>query len=106
MGYFSELDAEGAYRTCGEADEDRRCYPAEYRLATTQRATTPDVDKRYTFNGDDFDIFVSIDGDSPQYIGSAATRTQAEKRASDYVIDYFEYTHTPETVARLVMEGV
>ena len=68
--------------------------------------TTPDVNKRYTFNGDDFDIFVSIDGDEHQYIGSATTRTLAERKASDYVIDYFETRHTPEAVARLVMEGV
>lgn len=68
--------------------------------------TTPDVDKRYTFNGDDWDILVSIDGNEPQYIGSAATRTQAEKKASEYVIDYFETRHTPEAVARLVMATI
>lgn len=34
MGYFSELDAEGPYRTCGEADEARRFYPEEYAMAT------------------------------------------------------------------------
>jgi len=65
-----------------------------------------DVDKRYIFTGDDWDILVSIDGNEHQYIGSATTRTQAERRASDYVIDYFEYTHTPEAVARLVMAEV
>lgn len=37
MGYFSELDAEGPYRTCGEADEARRFYPDEYRIATQSR---------------------------------------------------------------------
>lgn len=39
MGHFSELHAEGPYRTCGEADEARRFYPEEYRIATTSGVT-------------------------------------------------------------------
>lgn len=39
MGYFSELHAEGPYRTCGEADEDRRFRPEEYAIATAPITT-------------------------------------------------------------------
>lgn len=42
MGYFSELHAEGPYRTCGEADEARRYYPEEYRMAVAACAVRGD----------------------------------------------------------------
>lgn len=63
-----------------------------------------DIAKDFRFNGDDYDIYVAIDGDTPQYIGSARTRTAAEQKASEYVIDYYTDAHTPEKAAQVVME--
>ena len=60
--------------------------------------------KRISYNKDtrDFDIYVGIDGPE-QYIGSASTRPQAEQRASEYVIAYYEDAYTPERAAQLIM---
>lgn len=50
MGFFSELDAEGPYRTCGEAEEDRRWYPEEYAIATQKRSSVSSVNLETIMN--------------------------------------------------------
>lgn len=63
-----------------------------------------DFTKTIEYNrvGNDYDVFVTIDGNE-EYLGSARTRALAEQRATEYVLAYFEHTHTPEKVARLIM---
>lgn len=65
---------------------------------------TTEITKRISYNKDtrDFDVFITID-EVEDYIGSASTYGQAEVKANQYAICYYEDNHTPEKAAELVM---
>lgn len=52
----------------------------------------------------DFDCYICFDGSLPQYIGSRASRIEADTLCNEFVFDYLTDTSTYETAAELLMQ--
>lgn len=67
---------------------------------------TTDLAKRIVYRSvRDYDCFVDF-GDGEQYLGSAPTRLDAERRCDDYALNFYLDTCTYEKAAAFVMEGI
>lgn len=71
-------------------------------------ATMTEITKRIRYNSDthDYDCWVSFDGASEEYIGSARTYALAELKLHEYALNYYADNATPETAAALVLAFV
>ncbi len=74
----------------------------------TTTAIIPELTKRIAYNkaGDNYDCYIAFDGGDEQYIGSAATYGEAEKKCQDFTFDYYSDAHTPEKAAQVALNGI
>lgn len=56
----------------------------------------------YNRESRDYDLFVSVDGDAEQYIGSATNHSEGQSRIDNYVFNYYVDNHTPEAAVQVL----